>query len=343
MWWRKLHRFFLASQTFQRWALNKYKIASKDLVVYHSFYSSLWGIAPNLIAALGCRPAIHGFWFDGGVREPWIWDFWESRWISSVYFFISHLLIFWALVLVWHSRIQATVGVPFRGTLPRISKSHLKSCLCSQICSPCKILAVDLSTVLTFWYSLYVPWLLADRFWPTGMVRIININLSLTHLFGFHVYCWDTGELLLGVRILNHHLFHPFQLCKFFNMSILLCRYHRWLPSWGSSTHCPNHRWSNPTSLNIPNMGARNHLLHSAGLPEPVLRISPECTLHILSLRTDCSSTNRKTDGSVAPFYKISHPGHQPVLLTQPWAFQLERACPDHHLRQCWLQWGLCC
>lgn len=90
-------------------------------------------------------------------------------------------------------------------------------------------------------------------------------------------------------------------------------------------------------------MGSRDHLLCCSGIPEPVLRLPPKCTLHIIGFSPDCSTSTWKVHGSITTKKRNSDTRNKMVVFIESRALQLERACPNHHICKFRFKLCLCC
>lgn len=125
-------------------------------------------------------------------------------------------------------------------------------------------------------------------------------------------------------------------ICFFF------CRRDKWFTNWASQAYSSNHRWSNIAMLDISYMGFGGDLLCSPVIPESILRLPTESSIHIIGCSSDCSPPNRKVYGCIFTKQNNLHSRNKMVIFIESRALQHERACPHHHICQFRIKSCLC-
>jgi len=170
--------------------------------------------------------------------------------------------------------------------------------------------------------------------------------------YGHGYCCWASSIFLLQnlamrasliISLSNNYRRWPtsadsFSVCE----KKSFCKRGKWFTNRASQAHSSSYRWSNITMLNVSNMGFGDHMLCSSGICESVLWLPSKCTLRIIGLGSDCSTTNRKAYRSNFTEQIYSYSRNKMVIFNESRAFQLKRTCSDHHICKFWIKSGGC-
>lgn len=120
-----------------------------------------------------------------------------------------------------------------------------------------------------------------------------------------------------------------------------LCRWRdERFSNWASPPHGANTLWPNIALLDISDrVSGYNFLCHS-GILEPILWLSPKCTIYLICFNSNCSTSNGQVRGSASDQETYPNSCNKMVIFIESRALQPERACPHHHI--CQFRFNLC-